>query len=124
MLLRLRRNVAREVGQSPRDGHADGRSGVGRSARRASERVLELLSSLAQLGRALLRPHSRGDDLVVKGRHEHLDPVVAHDANAVEQVLFRSQRPRYFTRRRSRELVDQLVDPPAASTDAAAPPTS
>ena len=98
--------MALEVGQPPRDGHAD----PGRRRREAGvevgERVFELALGAHQVGRA----HFRGDELVVERRHEHRDAVVVDDAE-VEQVLLRRQAERVRSRRRRGEPIDRLVDP-------------
>ena len=92
--------------------------GSRRRSRRAAARARRARAEVGPVG-----ADGRGEDLVVQRRHEHEDAVRGDDADAVEQVLLR-QRLRVRGPRRSRaarELVDELVDPAAPTTPAAAP---
>ena len=74
-----------EVRLPPRDGHAEAgrrRRVVGIESR---EHALELGARRGQV--AATDRNARRHDLVVQGRHQHLDPVRAHDADAFEQML-------------------------------------
>ena len=54
---------------------------------------------------------ARRHDLVVQGRHEHLDAVGAHDTHAFEQMLLgQLGRRGSALRRAAGELVDELVE--------------
>ena len=98
-----------EVRLTPRDGHAEAggrRRVVGIETR---EHALELDARRGQV--AATDRDARRQDLVVQRRHEHLDPVRAHDADAFEQMLLgQLRRRRGALRRAAGELVDELVD--------------
>ena len=80
--------------------------------------VVELRENVLERGLGVLQSGPVGREprrhhLVVERRHEHLDVVLGHDLDALEQVLLGKLRrgrcrPR---RRRGGELVDELVDP-------------
>ena len=103
-------NEAVEVRKPPRDRHAEpgGRRGVVGVELR--EDVLERPLRVGEVGRGeveLGRHH-----LVMERRHEHLDVVLVHDLDPLEEMLLgqlRAGRDRPL-RRRGRELVDELVD--------------
>ena len=91
-----------EVRQAPRDGDAEpgGRRRV--VGVEPGEQVLERAARVGEV--AAVDEEARRHDLVVQRRHEHLDPVLAHDADALEEMLLRaaaSPRPAPAAARRA-----------------------
>ena len=106
----LARHEAVKVGQPPGNGDAEtGRSRL-ELALQPAKCGLELLTRLPELGCGLPYPQLCSRDLVVERRHEHLDVVVAHDSDAVQDVLLGLQDSAYAPLRCGREPIDELVD--------------
>ena len=105
----LVRDETVEVGEPPGSRHAEpGRRRLPAVLDRV-ERVRELFAGGNE--RRLVPGDSqlRGDDAVMEGRDDDLDPVVADDAQAVEHVLLLREARGRRARRSAPEPVDQLV---------------
>ena len=107
-------HVAVEVRQTPGDRHPE-------PGRRRRVVGVELREHLLERGLRILQVspidrQPRGDDLVVERRDEHLDLVLADDADPIEQMLLRRRRSdrRPLRGRAARQPVDELVDPGGA----------
>ena len=103
-------DVAVEVRETPGDGDTQSCGRLLEPCIEVGERVLEGRACVGERGNTLLHAEPRGDDLMMERRHEHLDVVVRHDADAVEEVLLGWARPGRDASRRARHPVGELVD--------------